>query len=289
MKRVISLVLAMLMITTCIATSSASSELIENECQITDLAVPQYTRNKNTSVFDLQPTISEDIDEYLQRLSSVETEPLQLDTVSAMNLETLSDLMVQQEENPAIEGNQAPVANPILQTLNPEVQIDGEYTTESIFFLFTRINDQELCYDPDGDTIKLVWIEEDLPRGYVTEINQPNYDGYLIHIFNKGTYPFVFAFCDSFNELSPLLSFEFNIRGRADCQVINGELSTEGQVDIHPVMLDFSEIENYNFTLLNIGGSACKLEVLDENKKVISSVSNDNPACFQNIITSAIK
>lgn len=46
MKRIISLVLALMMITACIATSSASSELIENECQITDLAVPQYARNK---------------------------------------------------------------------------------------------------------------------------------------------------------------------------------------------------------------------------------------------------
>lgn len=283
MKRIISLVLALMMITACIATSSASSELIENECQITDLAVPQYARNKNTSVFDLQPTNSEDIDEYVQRLSSVKTEPLQLDAVSAMQLETLSDLMMRQEVKPAIEGNQAPVANPILQPLNPEVQIDGEYTTESRFFLFTRINDQELCYDPDGDTIELAWIEKDMPRGYITKVSQPAYDGYLIHIFNKGTYPFVFAFYDSFNELSPLLSFEFNIRGRADCQIINGDLSTEGQVDIHPVVLDFSEIENYNFIFLNIGGSACKLEVLDENNKVISSVSNDDPACFQNI------
>lgn len=283
MKRTISLVLALLMITACIATSSASSELIENEYQITDLSVPQYVGNKNTSILDLQPTFSEDIDDYVQRLSSVETEPLQLDTVSAMHAEVLSDLMVQQEEIPAIEGNQAPVANPILQPLNPEVQIDGEYTTESRFFLFTRINDQELCYDPDGDTINLAWIEEDMPKGYITEVHQPAYDGYLIHIFNKGTYPFVFAFYDSFNELSPLLSFEFNIRGRADCQVINGELSAEGQVDIHPVVLDFSEIESYNFTLLNIGGSACKLEVLDENNEVISFVENDNPACFQSI------
>lgn len=228
------------------------------------------------SALDLQPTTFSNYEDYISKLSIDEIDLIQLDSLSNAQLDISSDVAVYQPDVATQIENQAPIADPILMRVNPEAQMNGEDTTESIFFLYTRVHDQYLCYDPDGDNIYLAWDATQLPEGYIAPLEADDFAGYLIHIFNKGSYPFIFAFYDSFGAMSPILSTEFNIMSRADCEVIEGNLTSEDQVDVYSITLDYSKIEHYYLELLNIGGSLQHCQGvnlnLDKNRQHLKAV-----------------
>lgn len=276
MKRFISFLLMFSMISATIINTSASyaamaaDEAIENQVD----AVCENTTD--FPAIDLESLLDDGFDGCYargkaasidQELLVSSAEPLELKTINTNQEATAST-------------NQAPIAQPVLRRLNEEVQIDGQDTTESIFVLFTRMNNVDLCYDPDGGKVDLKWDYNLLPLGYVSEFDYGNNAGYLIYIFNEGSYPFNFCFVDEDGATSSTYSFTFEIRRRGSFETITGQLATESQVDTYSIDLDFSRIEEYYLTLVNIGGDACQVEVKSQTGET-NTVYTDNPACYQ--------
>lgn len=125
--------------------------------------------------------------------------------------------------------NQNPVASPILEILNYDsLKSDGSFTTETEFILLTRWEGEDLVYDPDGDQCYLLWNDA-FPDGFIkgyAEDSHGAWAGYLIHLFNAGSYPFVFAFLDSNGGASQIISVVFDVMPRGDFEIIEGALSS---------------------------------------------------------------
>lgn len=147
--------------------------------------------------------------------------------------------------------NQAPVADPYIFVGNPDSMRDGKYTTETWFFIATRWNNIDLCYDPEGGPLYLAFTE-DFPAGYITPLADTNYGtwaGYVINMFNVGTYPFLFAFQDAYGGMSQLFLIEFNIISRGVFETI--EDSTTSAIEkSYPITVDFSAASEYTIGLM---------------------------------------
>lgn len=162
--------------------------------------------------------------------------------------------------------NQPPVADPAFFVLNPETMRDGNYTTETMFFIATRWNNTDLCYDPEGSPISIVY-NSSFPAGYITflEDTYGTYAGYAIHIFNVGTYPFVFAFTDMYGGMSEIFGINFDIISRGSFEIIEGSLSSVNDKKTYEITVDYSAAYQYDIGFIRTGTGGFTVEVYDSN------------------------
>lgn len=175
----------------------------------------------------------------------------------------------------ALPENQPPVANPGFLVLNPETITDGKYTTDTQFFIATRWNNTDLCYDPEGGPISIVFNDA-LPSGYVTYMEDTEYGtfaGYFIQILQPGEYPFVFAFTDNYGGMSDIYSITFDIVNRADVQTIEGSLTAATDVATYQITVDYSAASTYYVGAMRTGTSGVKVTVLDQNGETCGTCS----------------
>ena len=163
--------------------------------------------------------------------------------------------------------NQPPVAEPQLFVMNPESMKDGQYTTETLFFLATRWNSTDLCYDPEGGPISLIYNDSSFPSAYIRyyEDNYGTMAGYAILIFNEGTYPFAFAFMDQYGGASEPVGLNFPIIRRGYFETIEGELLGQNQTLEYEIPVDYSEAATYCLSLLRTGTGGYTVTIYDEN------------------------
>ncbi|NCE66335.1 hypothetical protein D1159_17605 [Pseudoflavonifractor sp. 524-17] len=165
-----------------------------------------------------------------------------------------------------VADNQAPVGKPSIFVINPESMIDGQYTTATIFYIATRWNNQDLCYDPEGGPLFLA--TNNFPAGYITELNDEDYGtyaGYAVRIFNRGSYFFQFAISDMYNGMTPVTSLNLNIISRGVFETIDGSLTSATAVDRHSITVDYTNTDTYCLSLLRKGTGGFKVTVYDEN------------------------
>lgn len=162
--------------------------------------------------------------------------------------------------------NQPPVSDPAFFVLNPETLKDGKYTTETMFFIATRWNNTDLCYDPEGSPISIVY-NSSFPAGYITFLEDPNgtYAGYAIKIFNVGTYPFAFAFTDMYGGVSEVLGINFEIISRGNFEIIEGSLSSVNDKKTYEITVDYSTTSQYDLGYIRTGTGGFTVEVYDSN------------------------
>lgn len=163
--------------------------------------------------------------------------------------------------------NQPPVADPAFLVLNPETMRDGKYTTETRFFIATRWNNTDLCYDPEGGPIYLV-NNSSFPEGYkLGYFEDPNgtFAGYVINIFNKGTYPFAFLFADMYGGASQTFGIVFDIISRGVFETIDGSLSSVYDKKTYTITVDYSAADEYSIGLLRTGTGGFNVAVLDSD------------------------
>ena len=162
--------------------------------------------------------------------------------------------------------NQPPIADPAFFVLNSETMKDGKYTTETMFFIATRWNNVDLCYDPEGGPIYMVY-NSSFPAGYIIPLEDPygTYAGYAIKIFNKGTYPFVFAFADMYGGASGAFGINFDIISRGDFEIIEGSLSSVNDKKTYEITVDYSTANQYDIGFIRTGTGGFTVEVYDSN------------------------
>lgn len=291
MRRFISFTLIIVMfVATMVNSSSYYSDVVEDSLIIEQSVLENPNKTELPSI-DLQPSDSNVYEGYYvmgnkgstsQKLTFSNNDSLQLKTVEPSKINMISDMIAYQTEELLQDTNQAPISNPYLVRLNEEVQIDGQDTTDSIFFLFTRMNNTDLCYDPDGDEISMIW-NNTLPKGYVTPYDDGANAGFFIQIFNAGDYPFVFAFVDTKGAMSQVLAFEFHIRSRGVFNTIDGELTSNARAaDTYSITVDYSVEDEYYLVALRMGTSGFVVDVIDESGKTISTLLDD-PRCVQTV------
>lgn len=164
----------------------------------------------------------------------------------------------------AIPENQPPVADPAIFVVNPETERDGSYTTATVFFIATRWNNTDLCYDPEGGDISLAY-DDSFPGGYITYINEDTFTGYRIQIYNRGQYPFIFAFTDDYGGMSEIFTINFDIISRGVFTPIQGSLDSMTDIKEYDISVDYSVADEYSIGLLRVGKSVIVLDVYDEN------------------------
>lgn len=175
----------------------------------------------------------------------------------------------------ALPENQVPVGTPELLVLNPESMRDGKYTTDTIFFIATRWNNTDICYDPEGGPIELVF-ESSIPSGYVQKLVDETYGtyaGYAIQILQPGVHPFVFAIVDRYGGMSDIYSVTFDIVTRADVQTIEGALTAATDVETYQITVDYSAVSTYYVGAMRTGTSGVKVTVLDQNGETCGTCS----------------
>lgn len=159
--------------------------------------------------------------------------------------------------------NQPPVAQPEMLLMNPESMRDGKYTTATWFFIATRWNNTDLCYDPEGGPLYLV-TPKGFPTGYVTYVADPDgtWAGFRIWIFNKGNYPFAFAFADSYGGISQTFSLDLEIISRGVFETFEGEV-TSSTPERKQITVDYSSSNEYCITFLRTGTVGFDIKVLN--------------------------
>lgn len=166
--------------------------------------------------------------------------------------------------------NQPPVADPAFILMNPETMRDGKFTTATMLFIATRWNNTDLCYDPEGSPISLV-CNSSFPAGYISElIVDPDgtFAGYLVNIFNKGTYPFAFVFADMYGGVSETFGDIFDVISRGVFETIDGSLSSVNDKKTYTITVDYSVADEYYIGLLRTGTGGFKVSALDSDGEV---------------------
>lgn len=182
--------------------------------------------------------------------------------------------------------NQNPVASPILEILNYDsLKPDGSFTTETEFILLTRWEGEDLVYDPDGDECYLLW-NDSFPDGFIkgyAEDSHGAWAGYLIHLFNVGSYPFAFAFLDSNGGASQIISFVFDVVPRGDFEIIEGALSSSTDSKTYEITVDYSKSYEYHVGLLRTGTSGFSVQIFDPDGNKVSSAACSGPSSDQSV------
>lgn len=216
--------------------------------------------DESTSI-DLE-TVSETVVESFTVLGSMESsQPEIIDFSNAIDVskqlisvdtESRAEINGQTELMPyAVSENQPPVADPAVFVLNPESARDGFYTTDTVFFIATRWNNTDLCYDPEGGSISLAY-DDSFPGGYISVERQPTYEGYYIQIFNHGKYPFIFAFTDENGGMSEIFTINFDIISRGVFTPIEGSLDSMTDIKEYDISVDYSVADEYSIGLLRV-------------------------------------
>lgn len=212
-------------------------------------------------------------------LSDVSVSSVKLQKASE---EEISKLDIGTDISVAAE-NQAPVANPLLFPVNDETMVSGKPTTETVYYLLTRYNNEDLCYDPDGGNIEFVFNNEYFPSGYIEAAasTDGSLKGYIITMFNEGTYPLVFTFVDDSGAMSDIFSAEFNVLRRGNFERINNEFSSSADVNEHKLTVDYSVADSYQVGFLRTGKGGAAFEIYDEDGNKVKSNSLSGPRSMQ--------
>ena len=192
---------------------------------------------------------------------SEEPQYLPLDFSNALSM---TDVLSEEMSMPAaLPENQPPVAQPEILLMNPETMRDGKYTTGTWFFIATRWNNTDLCYDPEGGPLYLI-IPKDFPKGYVTYVADPDgtWAGFRIWIFNKGNYPFAFAFEDNYGGSSQTFFLDLEIISRGVFETFEGSV-TSSRSERHQITADYSVSNEYCITYLRTGTEGFNITVLN--------------------------
>lgn len=184
--------------------------------------------------------------------------------------------------------NLPPVANPQLLILNPESMRDDQYTTDSLFFLVTKYQNQDFCYDPEGGPISLLLRRSspaDFPLGYINKFSDASVglEGYAIEIFNTGSYLLDFAFEDSAGAASPFQQVVFDIASRAAIETIEGSLRSSSSQNQHNITVDYSLTSRYVLGILRTGKSGFTVTVTDADGNTVGSKRLSGPDYQQNV------
>lgn len=175
------------------------------------------------------------------------------------------------------------VSNPMIFVINPESLKDGKATTDTLYFLATRWNNEDLCYDPAGGNLQIIY-NTSFPSGYIEAMPEPankEYAGYVIRIFNEGSYPFVFAFASDSGNTSEIYSLQFDIIRRGVFTSISDKLSSVTDVKEYPITVDYSLADVYSLGILRTGSGGCKAEILMEDGTVFGTTSLSGPKSLQ--------
>ena len=190
-------------------------------------------------------------------------EPLYL-PLDFSNALSMSDALSGEMSIPlALPENQPPVAQPEILLMNPETMRDGQYTTDTWFFIATRWNNTDLCYDPEGGPLYLT-ILNNFPKGYVTYVADPNgtWAGFRIWIFNKGNYPLEFVFEDSYGGTSQTFFINLEIISRGVFETFEGTITSTAP-ESHQITVDYSVSDEYCITFLRTGTVGFDITVLN--------------------------
>lgn len=183
------------------------------------------------------------------------------------------------------EENQNPVGEPEIYLLNEDSLKNGQYTNNSEFFIATRWDGVDLCYDPDGDPISIVY-NTSFPGGYVTKVEDPQnnaYAGYMIRIIDPGVYPFAFVFVDPDGGATEPIVLQFDIVSRGDFEIIKGSLDTATDTETYQITVDYSLNDEYFLSLLRTGTSKISVNVLDSSGDVCATANCSGPAASQSV------
>lgn len=183
------------------------------------------------------------------------------------------------------EENQNPVGEPEIYLLNEDSLKNGQYTNNSEFFIATRWDGVDLCYDPDGDPISIVY-NTSFPGGYVTKVEDPQnnaYAGYMIRIIDPGVYPFAFVFVDPDGGATEPIVLQFDIVSRGDFEIIKGFLDTATDTETYQITVDYSLNDEYFLSLLRTGTSKISVNVLDSSGDVCATANCSGPAASQSV------
>ena len=266
MKRLCSMLMScLLLVSTAVlpvnAAEKSQNEISQNSVSMTDLGVSileNYTERPSVDLTTqtLETNFRKVLDE--ADLSSA------VDITADITQEDGSLSGTSKATDSLDADNQAPVANPQILILNPESMQDGKHTTGSIFFLATRLNGVDLCYDPEGDPLTLIH-NTTFPNGYISteEVDLGENAGYVIQILSPGTYPFAFAFVDSQGSSSQTFSIVFDIIMRGKYEVIEDSLSSLSDVKIYDITVDYSAANEYNIAFIRTGTGGFNVTVLN--------------------------
>ena len=180
--------------------------------------------------------------------------------------------------------NQPPVTNTGIYLLNPESLKDEEYTTETQYLIPKRLDGVDVCYDPEGGPIELIH-NDSFPSGYVVDArNAPGLNaGYVIHIFNEGYYPFVFAFVDQDGGTSEIFSFVFDIVRRGVFEAVDGELTSVTDKNVHTITVDYSTADKYYIGYLRTGFGGFSINIQYPDGTKASGGFCSGPYAYQDV------
>lgn len=191
-KRISSMLLCLgiLLSTISLNAAAADSEIAEGGViSLGDISVQSETVNE-------MPTVNLEEGKSTISFNNVDfSKAIEVPTTitEASNEVALDSGLAENVDPTALPENQAPVGTPELLVLNPDSMRDGKYTTDTIFFIATRWNNTDICYDPEGGPIEMVF-ESSIPSGYVQKLVDETYGtyaGYAIQILQPGVHPFV--------------------------------------------------------------------------------------------------
>ena len=266
------LCLGILLSTVSLNAAAADDEVAENSViSLGDISVQSETMNE-------MPTVNLEEGESTISFSNVDfSKAIEVPAAitKASNEVALDSGSAENADPTALPENQVPVGTPELLVLNPESMRDGKYTTDTIFFIATRWNNTDICYDPEGGPIELVF-ESSIPSGYVQKLVDETYGtyaGYAIQILQPGVHPFVFAIVDRYGGMSDIYSVTFDIVTRADVQTIEGALTAATDVETYQITVDYSAVSTYYVGAMRTGTSGVKVTVLDQNGETCGTCS----------------
>lgn len=178
--------------------------------------------------------------------------------------------------------NQPPVANPQFLLVNPESLEDGQYTVGTKFFLATRLDGVDLCYDPEGGPLTLI-TNDSFPAGYISDYTEPNASlgGFFIHIPTPGSYPLVFAFVDEGGAASEILAINFDIVRRGSFETIDGTLSSATDQHQYNITVDFSNADEYYLGAIRTGLGGFRVAAYDSTGTRVNYVECGGPGPTQ--------
>ena len=224
---------------------------------------------------------------------------LELDFSDAVNITTevlsntaempeicLADLADWEAERVArdLPENNPPEGTPEIILMNPDSIQDGKCTTETMFFIATRWNNVDLCYDPEGGPLTMIQ-NDSFPTGYITYYTDDigSLAGYAILIRNAGQYPLAFAFVDRYGAASEIFYANFDISRRGIFETIDGSLASENDQHQYDVTVDFSTAEEYYLGTLRTGLGGFSTTVYDSTGTKVGYTECGGPGPSQSV------
>lgn len=265
-KKVIALVLCLVLTMWCAMPAAASEE---SSAVAYDLEAPSCENALDEEAYPSQD-VAAAVNNKVEKL--------------AENLELESEIPQLASGIMVMEDNQAPVANPQLVYLNEESMHGDQFTTDTIFFLFTRVNGTDLVYDPDGGVTTPVW-NSSFPSAYRRYYEDPagDYAGFFIHIFNEGTFTFGVAFLDGEGASSEASFFRVSITHRGVYDIIEDTLPTASDTNTHQLTVNFDSTSSYSLGVERLGSYGVSVKVINEDGTTNKSTYVTNPSPSQRI------